>query len=87
LFQPQLRRPRAALHDLEIALDPIGTELVWMRSVAATGEHSVVVERIVELGIVREQDGRAVQRLAPVLFGVYFHVAPMRIRKRQERWT
>ena len=58
LFQPQLRRPRATLHDLEIALDPIGPEFVWMRTVTAAGEHSVLVERIVELRVVREEDGR-----------------------------
>ena len=58
LFQFQLRRPGATLHDLEIALDPIGAELVRMRTVAAPGEHSVLVDRIVELRVVREKDGR-----------------------------
>src|SRR5712675_3527471 len=59
LLQLQLRRARATLHDLEIALDPIGAELVWMGTVAASGEHSVFVERIVELRVVRQKDGRA----------------------------
>lgn len=49
LFQPELRRPRATLHDLEITLDPISPEYVWMRPFTAAGEHSVFVDRIVEL--------------------------------------
>ena len=36
-------------HDLEMALDPVGADLVWMRTFAAPGEHSVLVERVVEL--------------------------------------
>src|SRR5919197_1595870 len=40
------------LHDLEIALDPIGSELVWMRPITASSEHSVLVHRIVELRVV-----------------------------------
>src|SRR5262249_18153775 len=57
LFQPQLRRPRTTLHHLEIALDPFCTELVWMRTFAPSSEHSVFVDRIVELRVVREKDG------------------------------
>jgi hypothetical protein len=45
------------LHDLEIALDRGSPEFVGMRSVAAPGEHSVLVECVVELRVVREQDG------------------------------
>src|SRR5262249_41781588 len=56
LFQPQLRRPRTTLHDLKIALYPFCTELVWMRTFAASGEHSVFVDRIVELRMIREKD-------------------------------
>src|SRR5262249_46032220 len=56
LFQPQLRRPRTTLHHLEIALHPFGTELVWMWTFAASGEHSVFVDRIVELRVVRKKD-------------------------------
>src|SRR6266853_5964254 len=59
LLQLQLRRASATLHDLEIALDPIGPELVWMGTVAASGEHSVLVERIVELRVVRQKNRRA----------------------------
>ena len=44
LFQLQLRRPRATLHDLEIALDPIGPDFVWVRTFTASSEHSVLVE-------------------------------------------
>src|SRR5215468_11885519 len=60
LFQSQLRCPCTALHHLEVALDPIGPEFVRMRTFAASGEHSVFVDRIVELRVVREKD------LAPV---------------------
>ena len=40
LFEFQLSRPRATLHDLEIALDPIGSEFVGMRAIATPREHS-----------------------------------------------
>src|SRR6185369_1418949 len=59
LFQPDLSRPGTTLHDLEIALDPIGPNLVRMRRVTTASEHSVLVERIIELGVVREEDGGA----------------------------
>ena len=54
LFQLQLRRPCATLHDLEIALDHFGAEFVGMRTVAAAGEHAVFVHGVVELGMVRQ---------------------------------
>src|SRR5262245_8956887 len=56
LFQSQLRCPCTALHHLEIALDPIGSKLVWMRTLTASSEHSVFVDRIVELRMIREKD-------------------------------
>src|SRR5260221_7657525 len=59
LLKLQLRRASATLHDLAIALAPIGAELVWMGTVAASGEHSVLVERIVELRVVRQKNCRA----------------------------
>ena len=60
LFQPELRRPRTALRDLKIALDRIGARASYgMRTVAAAGKHSVLVDRVVELRVVREEDGRA----------------------------
>src|SRR5207249_10046605 len=52
-----------SLHDAlpisEIALHPVGPDFVWMRPVAAAREHAVLVERIVELGVVGEQHGRS----------------------------
>src|SRR5215831_4454184 len=56
VFQPQLRCPCTALHHLEVALDPIGPEFVGMRTLTASGEHSVFVDRIVELRMIREKD-------------------------------
>src|SRR5262245_27771170 len=57
LLQSKLRCAGATLHDQEIALNPIGADLVRMRTVAAAGKHSVFVERIVEFGVIRQQDG------------------------------
>src|SRR5262244_3261382 len=56
LFQSQLRCPCTALHHLEIALDRIGAEFVGMRTFTASSEHSVFVDCIVELRMIREKD-------------------------------
>src|SRR5689334_8593603 len=58
LLQSQLRCPCAPLHDLEITLNRIGADFVWVRTFAAAREHSVLVECIVELRMVREQHRR-----------------------------
>src|SRR5260221_9933133 len=59
LLQPDLGRARAALHHPEIALHPVGPDLVGVRPVAAAREHAVLVVCVVELRVVREEHGRA----------------------------
>ena len=56
LFQSHLRCPRTTLHYLEITLDPIRTEFVWMWTLTSSSEHSVLVDGVVELGVIREKD-------------------------------
>src|ERR671911_552080 len=52
-LQPQLRGPRTPLHDAEITLHTFGANLVRMPAVAASRKHPVLVDRVIELGMVR----------------------------------
>src|SRR6187402_651467 len=58
LFQPNLCCPGAVLRHLEVALNRVRANVVRMRTITTTRDHPILADRIVELRVVREKDGR-----------------------------